>query len=64
MAEDADFIVNEEELMGEEEVEEVNDDPNKPMYPALILSGENVCPFIFLSFENYCLGYQILIRTQ
>eukprot|EP00026_Physarum_polycephalum_P016125 Phypoly_transcript_16968.p1 GENE.Phypoly_transcript_16968~~Phypoly_transcript_16968.p1 ORF type:complete len:224 (-),score=34.89 Phypoly_transcript_16968:37-708(-) len=41
MAEDADFIVDEEELMGEEEEVEAVNDPDKPMYPALTLSSEN-----------------------
>lgn len=39
---DADFVVDSEELVGEEEVEEENN-PDKPMYPPLNLAGEGVC---------------------
>jgi hypothetical protein len=41
--EDAEFVVDEGELEGEEVEDEQENDPDKPMYPPLTLGTESVC---------------------
>ena len=55
----ADFIVDEEELMGEEEEDEVEENPDKPMYPALTLAAETVC-ILHLRYTHYRYDYVFL----
>lgn len=44
---DADIIVDEEQLMGDDDFEVLDNNPEKPMYPPLSLAEQNVCLYLY-----------------